>query len=200
MTATDHSFTKVAGIIAEEGEVKVIGRSLQNGNAPEWLAIALEYFSAFLRPSTVDDKQAKRVIEEATAATDTLMKYLPHLYNFPGTQRPPEHVLLVLALLLEIKKHLLRLNPKRKGRKPNSADEICAAVVVEAWKLIHGGVKARSDALYSACYEYWWACTGEAEPWKDPIKWRRPVERAIDHDIAWIRDLMSEIRHRMTNK
>jgi hypothetical protein len=162
-----------------------VARIIANGDPPAWLLQGLEYFSADLRPSKieVDDK---RIIKDMKAAADTLLKYLPAYQALPFGVKAPDQVVAVLDALPWIKEDLERLSQDRKGRKPNTADEICAAVVVEAWKLVHGKVERRSDRLYEACYEYWWASTGEREDWKDPIKWRRPVERAIAHDQSWV--------------
>jgi hypothetical protein len=52
----------------------------------------------------------------------------------------------------------------------------CAAVVVEAWKLIHGNAKPQSIEVLSACADYWQACGG-AE--RDAKNWRRDTEHAV---------------------
>ena len=64
--------------------------------------------------------------------------------------------------------------------------QVCAAIVVEAWTLIHGKAQPRSDWLYRACNEYWQACGHEYRS----EGWRRDVEDAINNPQEWVRDVL----------
>jgi hypothetical protein len=69
---------------------------------------------------------------------------------------------------------------------PNISREVCAAVIVEAWRRFHGSVEP-SRKLYAACRMYWGVCGGLDEP-----DWRRPVEQAIAG--SWVRDVIEWYR------
>ena len=72
---------------------------------------------------------------------------------------------------------------------------ICAEVIVEAWKLIHGKAEPRSEKVYEACEEYWQACGGPAS---DLNNWRRHVEKASAKNAnPWIREVLIQRRDRV---
>jgi hypothetical protein len=107
--------------------------------------------------------------------------------NLPYGIEYPEDVAVVLDALPRIKKDLDRLDQKQIGRRPDAQREICAAVIVEAWKIIHGRAKPRSLKLEQVCSDYWRACGGEQiGGWDDPENWRRPIKRALETDHSWI--------------
>jgi hypothetical protein len=124
-------------------------------------------------------------------AAHVLMTWLP-IYQHAGYHLScPKEVTVVLGVLPEIKKDLDRLAKKQIGRPPNVRREICAAVVVEAWKLIHGRPNARTERLYEACRDYWWTCGGkERGKWDDPQNWRRTVETALKNNHLWIEEIV----------
>jgi len=143
------------------------------------------------------------------------------------------------------------------GRKPLIAREICAAVVIEAWRLYHhvpslspldaqvipavgGRIETkylpdrifaralsvlfakplprperkaaelpaeeerpakplpgpRSIVFQQACNDYWRACgCEEIGAIGDIENWRRPLERALDEDHAWIRAMLLAVQN-----
>jgi hypothetical protein len=103
----------------------------------------------------------------------------------------PPSVKMVLDGLPGLKAELDTLSRKGVGRSPNVQREVCAAVIMEAWRIVHSKVEARSDRLYEACNRYWTECGGA--PVGDIDNWRRTVERALKADHKWIRDQLMRI-------
>jgi len=102
----------------------------------------------------------------------------------------------MLYALPLVKKDLDRLAKKRIGRRPEVQREICAAVAVEAWKLLHGKAKPRSDEFLEACRDYWRACGGkQIGEWDLLENWRRPVERALATNHLWIKDVLLAVQN-----
>jgi len=84
------------------------------------------------------------------------------------------------------------------GRKANIQRRICASVVIEAWRLIHGEVKHRSRALSETCIDYWLACGRElTDEINDPENWRLSIQDALDEGEG-VREILE--RYRMNNK
>jgi hypothetical protein len=64
--------------------------------------------------------------------------------------------------------------------------DISAAVVIEAWRLLHGKVGPR-EKLYAACKMYWGVCGGEEyEAFDD---WHQPAG-----DYSWLRDIIERYK------
>jgi hypothetical protein len=69
--------------------------------------------------------------------------------------------------------------------------EVCAAVVVEAWRRIHGKVQPQSKQLFEACKAYWGACGGKPIGKEDDIyNWERTIKRLLAEDYSWVRDTL----------
>jgi hypothetical protein len=122
-----------------------------------------------------------------------LITWLPAFMHMPTVIKPPDEVHVALEVLPKIKEYLARaMNqpPRKGGPKPNVERQLCAAIVVEAWTLIHGKAQPRSDWLYRACNAYWQACGHEYRS----EGWRRDVEDAINNPLEWVRDVL--IRHK----
>jgi hypothetical protein len=167
---------------------------------PEWLMVGLEHFSGFVgaSQSTRDEHQRfTKVVERMYAATDLLIKYLP-MYSFmPAALAIPEDVKVALDVLPRIKKDLARVinrKPRGGGPRPNVLRGVCAAVIVEAWKLVHRKVEPRSIKLLEACDAYWRACGGKHRG-EDIENWRRDVEQAVTNNHEWIRDILLAVRN-----
>jgi hypothetical protein len=107
----------------------------------------------------------------------------------PSVIKPPDEVRVALEVLTKIKAYLARAMsrpPRKGGPRPNVERRVCAAIVVEAWALIHGKAQPRSDQLYRACNEYWQACGHEYRS----EGWRRDVENAVNDPQKWVRDVL----------
>jgi hypothetical protein len=157
---------------------------LVTNEPPEWLMVGLEHFGEFVGREKTEGLDG--IIRRMKDAADTLLKFLPAFKHLPlGLPCPPD-VPVVLDALPRVKQHLDRLGKKRTGRPTDVRRQLCANVVVEAWKLIHGKTQPRSDKLYDACSAYWRACGGkEIGETSDPSVWRRNVEKASANAGGW---------------
>ncbi len=168
-----------------------VGRKIAKGEPPLWLLIGLNHFSGSIGADT-KGVRLKETVEQMHRAADVLLTWLPAFRHLGFGLRSPDDVETVLAALPRIKGDLERLGRPSNGRKPNVRRAVCAAVVVEAWRLLHGKAEPRSVPLMEACDEYWRACGGEQiGETDDPGNWRRPIEQASatrGHD--WIRSVL----------
>ena len=76
--------------------------------------------------------------------------------------------------------------------------EICAAVIIEAWKLLHGEAEPRSESFEQACADYWQACGGEEiGETNDPSNWRWSIERALKkaEGYQWVNKVLTMARN-----
>jgi len=170
--------------------MKHVATIIAKGEPPEWLIQGLEHFMS--SPSQPGEgKRGDESIEQMRKATDTLIHLLPGFYNLPFGVVCPKEVAAILPLLRPLKKELDKLALKPKdGRPPDMTREICAGVVIEAWKLVHGKAQPRSLKLQEACEEYWKAWGGNES---DPENWRRVIARAL-HRHAWIRGVLERYK------
>jgi hypothetical protein len=175
-----------------------VARSIAKGNPPKWLLVGLTHFSGGIgveipkKDRRSFDTQIKRMQD----AVHTLMTWLPMWGNLGYGLKCPEHVALMLYALPRVRKDLDRLGKKQIGRRPETQQEICAAVVIEAWKLLHGKAEPRSDQLLQACSDYWRACGGKQRgEWDDLDNWRRDVERALATNHLWINQILQAVQN-----
>jgi hypothetical protein len=168
-----------------------VARIVAKGNPPEWLPIALEHFSPGIGEDLGDYNW---LIKKTVDAVDHLLRYLPALEHLGlGLAGERKDVRAVLALLPEIKKDFERGMRKGTGRKPDLERINCAAVMIEAWKLLHGNAEPHSEEFRAACGGYWKACGGKEIGEGDPANWRRPIESALAMDQEFIRKIMTAI-------
>jgi hypothetical protein len=183
-----------------EGKFEDVARSITDP-APEWLPKALAHFGQGIGVDTskvVGDFD--RIIQNMQDATKVLETWLPLFGAKRWGLQCPEDVLVVIGALPGLKAELDRLKRKGVGRRPDVQREVCAAVIIEAWRIIHGKVQARSDGVYEACREYWAACGGPEVGATDDIgNWRRTVELAVATNHEWIAKVLVGLRnfHRM---
>jgi hypothetical protein len=180
-----HSVVCVAYCIAQ-------GAPPVERDPPEWLIPALQHFIE----GTVVTGDTKSVIRDMLSATDTLLKWLPGFQRIPWGIKPPDYVWPILAALPQLKTDLEKLSVRRKGRPPNIGREVCAAVIVEAWKLVHGKVQPQSKGLLEACNMYWRVCGGApiGQQWNLQGNWKGMVKKALAEDYSWIRKIMEGYR------
>jgi hypothetical protein len=172
-----------------------VARRIAKGEPPLWLLIGLTHFSRGIGTDTSDVRERfKNTIEQMHDAAGVLLKWLP-IYQHAGYGlQCPDDVTVVLDALPRIKKDLERVNKQGLGRPPNVRREVCAAVVVEAWRLLRGKAELRSEELYEACSEYWRACGGGEIGETDDIEnWRRPVKEGSNH--IWVREILEAVQN-----
>ena len=174
-----------------------VGRRIAKGEPPLWLLIGLTHFSGSIGSDASDLRERfKNIVEQMHDAAGVLLKWLP-IYQQPGYGlQCPDDVTVVLDALPRIKKDLERLNRQGLGRPPNVRREICAAVVVEAWRLIRGKAEPRSGETEQACKDYWQTCgggpTGKID---DRENWRRTIKDALTTDHQWIRKILLAVQN-----
>jgi hypothetical protein len=165
-----------------------VAQIIAKGSPPEWLVPALAHFSTGFADE--DDRHVNAVIEQLDTATDTLMRWLPAWGHLPWHHKPPDYIQLLLAFLPELKKGLAPLTKRSPGRPVDMRREVCAAVVVEAWRRTRGKVQPQSKQLFEACKAYWAACGGKPNPKDDIYNWERIVKRLLAEDYSWVRDML----------
>jgi len=149
---------------------------------PNWLRDYLDQFHGFICTEAISKEERepfKQIIERMHYSMDHLIHWLPALAGVPGLGRWPEladDVATAIASLTRLKAELNRRPLRSDGRPPNTQQQWCADVLVEAWKDIYGDVKPRSHEVLEACAEYWEAC-GQRE--RDAEKWWRNTEHAV---------------------
>lgn len=168
-----------------------VGALIAKGPAPGWLILGLEHFSRGVAGGDFtkeDHKKFVEVFEEMERACDTLIQWLP-LYEHIGFGiQCPDEVWVALRVLPLIKADLPRIT-RKIGRRPDTGQGICAAVVVEAWKFF-GEAEPPSEALFEACQAYWAACgRGQTD------NWPRNVEQAIADDNHWITQAFLSVQY-----
>jgi hypothetical protein len=179
------TFTTVAKLIAK-------------GAPSDWLVPGLDFFSGFIRGDPVPSKERKhhdKILARMCDAADYLTKHLPLFTRLSLGLRCPDDVAVALAVLPKIKKRLTHaILPKRAGgQHPNVERKVCAAVVVEAWRSIHGKPEPESPKLWTACNEYWQAC-GKEYRGSDVDTWRKDCRDAVADNHEWIRRILSAFK------
>jgi hypothetical protein len=172
-----------------------VAAMITKGPEPEWLILGLEHFSLGIAGGdfTKEDHQKfVEVLERMEQACDTLIQWLPVYKHMGFGVQCPEEVWIALQVLPLIKADLPHTG-RKIGRRPDTGQGVCAAVIVEAWKLCRGKVAPRSEALYAACQAYWRACGGAGDT-DDQTNWRWNVEQAIADDNGWIRQAFQSMR------
>jgi hypothetical protein len=169
-----------------------IATIIAKGNPPEWLVRGLEHFSACDELSRTTPEHQK-TFHQMQEAADTLLRWLPIFRHLPFGLGCPDDVTLVLDALPRIKTQLDRLVEKPVGRPPDARRKVCAGVIVESWRLIHGKAEPYSLQLQQACKEYWQACGGEEIGETDDLEnWRR---HALAADNPWIREILLGVQN-----
>ena len=180
LTQSPDSFIAVARLIAK-------GNSESASDPPAWLVPALEHFRDFVgskRSSYEDYQRAWKHTEEMRWAADVLIKDLQRI--FAGVSSPD--VTNWIEVLTKIKNLYRERSHTGGGQRPYAQRMMCAAVVVEAWKLIHGNVEPRSKDVLVACAEYWQACDQEE---RDAENWWRDTEAVVANPYEVVHDILT---------
>ena len=177
-----------------------VARTIAKGEPPKWLLIGLNHFSKFIRPEPkLTSKEEDREIDERMLeAAQYLTKWLPvyaYLEEF-GFECPAcvDTASNALHELIEILEKDISEAQTGPGQKPNIQRRICASVVVEAWRLIHGKeVEHRSESLGETCRDYWLACGREhTDVVDDPENWRSYIGYVLDKGEG-VREVLERI-------
>jgi hypothetical protein len=171
-----------------------VAQLIAGDEAEEWLVDGLTDCCRLVdvEPrSAAEDHEYDAILTDVQNATRCLIRWLPLFLAAPINFRAND-VTVVVDALPRIEQVLAEALKPRAGR-PNMAHRICAQVVVEAWRIVHGHVGGRSDNVYAACDAYWRACGGDYRG-SDVDTWRRDVEWAVDADGQWIRHRLGHFR------
>jgi hypothetical protein len=181
---------------ADGSAIKSVARLVAKGEPPDWLLRGLEHFSAGIGADRED--QYRDALKPMADATDKLLYLLQVYEHLPfGLERPAD-VGTLLDVLPRLKEDLDRITKPRRVRTPDVRREICAAVIIEAWKLLHGEAEPRSESFEQACADYWQACGGEEiGETNDPSNWRWSIERALKkaEGYQWVNKVLTMARN-----
>ena len=174
----------------------------KDAQSPDWIVTGLQHFSDGISPNKQDRRRVspddyRRMVGKTLVASDMLMNYLPAFQHLPMGFQCPRDIAVVLDALPRIMLLLEKANPMpRAGHRRNSRQGICAGVIVEIWKLVHGKVEPRNQQLYEACGAYWNAC-GNPEIGATVAleNWRRAAERASGSDNAFFREVLIAVQN-----
>jgi hypothetical protein len=173
--------------IAADGDFDGVARCIADP-APEWLPIVLAHFSQWIGGDT-SDARVFDILDQLQRATKVLEQSLPAFTHMAFKAKCPQAVKLVLSGLPGLKAELERINHQRIGRKPDAQRQICAAVIIEAWQLIHGKAHGRDEKFYMACSEYWRVCGSNKIGFTDDTEnWRSTVSQALKWDWGWLNE------------
>ena len=169
-------------------------RTIAKGKPPPWLLIGLTHFSGGIGAGPADEYE--RYLKQTCEAVEVLQRLLPAFNHLPYGLGPPQTVTTVLNALPGLRRTLERgLRQNQNGRKPNVRRQICAAVVIEASKLLHSKAEPRSLSLLHGCNEYWRACgCEEIGTTGDIDNWPRPLEHAFANNHSWIRSILLHLQ------
>jgi hypothetical protein len=173
---------------AEPGLVEV-ARIIAGPEGGGWLVSGLAHFSSLVGGegrSLKEDTQLAAAYDRMDYAAAVLIKKLPMFLPLPGGLWVRD-AQLALDALVRLKPLLAinlrsRMKPKKGrggGPRPNARQQICAEVVVEAWRIVHPDWSQEADIeICEACAAYWRACGGAGRG-GDIENWRRDIRRAI---------------------
>jgi hypothetical protein len=177
----------------KQPNIHSVARDIAKGERPGWLVLGLEQFSDFVggRPTT-----PRFPVAHVHDAAATLIKFLPVYLHLPAGGKLTGHshadVVTTLKVLQTIKAELGRLIRRQRGRPKNVRYEVCAAVVVEAWKLIHESVNPESPDVLTACNDYWFAYCGEYRG-NDILNWVRDTRLVAAKPHDWIKQALTTL-------
>jgi hypothetical protein len=164
-----------------------VARTIAQGDPPDWLVPALEHFRGFVATKPLSKKEyqwAWKHSEEMRRAADVLIKDLQRI--FKGVSSPD--VATAIKVLTKTK-NFYRERPRTGGgHRPHAQRLVCAAVVVEAWKLVRGNAKPQSIEVLSSCADYWQACGG-AE--RDAKNWRRDTDHVVNEPNQFVQQVLA---------
>jgi hypothetical protein len=179
------------------GAFVATARLICDGSAPEWLTLGLAHFSDIIAEEPIPSDEARRLsqtIKRMHDAADYLIKWIP-TFNHTALLDFPDEAAAALRALPRVKRFLANATPSRAGGpSPNVRRHTCAAVVVEAWRIVHGEPEPEGLKLWEACNEYWKAC-GHEYYQVSTETWRRYCQAVADGTYGrWIRVVLLAYR------
>jgi hypothetical protein len=153
---------------------------------PEWLPVALEWFSSGIASGL--EPGSDHFLKPMRDACDTLITCLPAYLCMPFELRTQETEVarLLLELLPTMKHNLDRLTQPHRGAKPDVPHMICAAVVVKA------SLSTARPHLGARSYTKLASCTGKhavvppvTSRTGDDMSWRQRLTIPIGYVRDW---------------
>jgi hypothetical protein len=176
-----------------------VAKLIAKGPPPDWLVDGLDQFREFVggdAASSIEKKETKQKLLRMQNAVRYLIKTLPVLARRSelGIRSPDAGVaLVVLPKIEKLIAHAIDTPTRKGGQNPNVRRKFCAAVVVEAWRIVHGKPEPESPKLWTACNEYWRAC-GRDYRGSDVDTWREDCRHAANNPIGMITQVLSLLR------
>ena len=175
-----------------------VAKLITKGPPPDWLVDGLDHFSGFVggdAASSIEKKEDKKKLLHMQDAVRYLMKTLPAFTRLGlGAHSPDAGVaLVVLPKIEKLLAYAIDAPTRKGGQNPNIPRKFCAAVVVEAWRIVHDKPEPESPKLWTACNEYWQAC-GRGYRGSDVDTWREDCRDAANNPTGLISDVLSLLR------
>jgi hypothetical protein len=175
-----------------------VAKLITKGPPPDWLVSGLDHFSGFVggdAASSSEKKETKQKLLRMQDAVRYLIKTLPALARAELGIRSPDAgvALVVLPKIEKLLAYAIDTPTRKGGQNPNIRRQFCAAVVVEAWRIVHGKPEPESLKVWTACNEYWRAC-GRGYRGGDVDTWREDCRRAANNPIGMISQVLSLLR------
>jgi hypothetical protein len=186
----------------EIADLAKVATDLAKGTPPDWLLPALTHHARFISPIQV--KPDEEVEKQMLRAAELLEHWLPmygYLEDFDPEFECPECVNTVsneLPELIELLKRHSEVPKRAGGPNPDGRRLICAAVVGEAYRMVHDRLAVEPySAVREACEDYWKACGNGATGKKDegePRNWERLLLKVKDSPDDWVRTALDRFR------
>jgi hypothetical protein len=168
-----------------------VARTIAQGNPPDWLVPALEHFRGFVGGKPLSNKEwqwAWKHSEEMRRAADILIKDLQRI--FKGVSSPD--VATAIKVLTKTKSFYQERPRTRGGHNPHAPRLVCAAVIVEAFRLVRGNVEPRNKEVLETCADYWAACGHEE---RDAENWWRDTNHAVANPDQFVQQILAAYAH-----
>jgi hypothetical protein len=174
-----------------------VARIIAKGSPPDWLVRGLEDFSLYFRlpKGDPDDLEIeKNMLKAARYLDDWLQIYLrlsepPWNFEYPEAEAVENLSIALFEVIELLEKDINDLPRRAGGPKPDRRRLICAAVIGEAYRLLHEQLEPYSQHLQQACEHYWQACGNEPTgQYGYRRNWERNLQKYVDSGSDdWVR-------------
>jgi len=180
-----------------------VAAKLAKGDPPPWLIVGLKRLSVIVGLANLepDEETDRRMLEAAKYLEEWLVMYVD-LEKLEPEFECPEAVHDCLGALYEVIELLeedAKVPKRAGGPRPDKRLGLCAAVVSEAYRMLHGvdRVQPYSPAVQEACEAYWQACGNEPTGRQlegEPRNWERHLKDHRRDDDGWVRSILQSYR------